>query len=540
MLRVRGAVVGAAGVLCVFACSSFAGDQGTATEPPAGADASETSTVTGQGASPINISVADEQPLELLQGKSAAISIRVERRDTFAGAVAVFAQKLPAGVTVDPLTVLPGQTAGTLTFHANGASQALSNVEVQAFDEARTFPVSGTPLALLVRGAPGTLDETYGKNGVVELTHPGFAGTSCRSLVLQQDGKAIYLATATNAPYATLGRVDGTGQRDATFATAGYTRSELITNAFVMELRLANDGKLVVYGTDNISTQASVVRFAQDGMVDATFGVSGRRTLDGLPIVNAIEVMPDGGVLVAGRNGATFDNLALLRLTGAGAVDTAFGTAGYVTIPPSAVAGASRLVPSRILVRSTDIVVSFVGVRAVSTAAKAGVARVSLDGKSTPIIGETTTSYVTQYSLPLVSAPNGRITVALNSFASGSERMVLYRFLADGMSQDTSFPGGGAFTVWTGVPYDLATDNASRFVVGIGAAPPDPLAMKVARHTSTGQIDTSFGDQGVASVNPGDTSFASALAVQKDGRIIACGTRTRAGVDEVALARFWP
>src|SRR6266446_9243269 len=85
----------------------------------------------------------------------------------------------------------------------------------------------------------------------------------------------------------------------------------------------------------------------------------------------------------------------------------------------------------------------------------------------------------------------------------------------------TDFPGLAA------VPSSVVIQPDGKIVVAGGAFPLFTFAgdFKVVRYNPNGSLDTSFGDGGiVTTIFPGDGSYAFALALQSDGKIIAAGT----------------
>jgi uncharacterized delta-60 repeat protein len=110
------------------------------------------------------------------------------------------------------------------------------------------------------------------------------------------------------------------------------------------------------------------------------------------------------------------------------------------------------------------------------------------------------------------------------------EDFAIARYNTDG-SLDASFGNNGRVT--TDFPGLAAVISAvvvqpdGKIVVAGGAYPLFTFAgdFKVARYNPNGSLDTSFGNGGiVTTIFPGDGSYAFALALQSDGKIIAAGT----------------
>ena len=85
----------------------------------------------------------------------------------------------------------------------------------------------------------------------------------------------------------------------------------------------------------------------------------------------------------------------------------------------------------------------------------------------------------------------------------------------------TDFPGLAA------VPSSVVIQTDGKIVVAGGAFPLFTFAgdFKIVRYNSDGSLDTSFGDGGIVTTTfPGDGSYAFAVALQSDGKILAAGT----------------
>jgi uncharacterized delta-60 repeat protein len=128
---------------------------------------------------------------------------------------------------------------------------------------------------------------------------------------------------------------------------------------------------------------------------------------------------------------------------------------------------------------------------------------------------------------------DGKLVAAGTTYTDNDfsdEDFAIARYNPDG-SLDASFGNNGRVT--TDFP-DLAAvisavvvQSDGKIVVAGGAYPLFTFAgdFKVARYNPDGSLDTSFGTGGiVTTIFPGDGSYAFALALQSDGKIIAAGT----------------
>ncbi len=214
-----------------------------------------------------------------------------------------------------------------------------------------------------------------------------------------------------------------------------------------------------------------------------------------------------------------------------GGLDPTFGGGGLVTgtLPGDA----------RALVVQNDGKILVLGARALT--------RFDADGAVDPTFatgGTATVGFGGGLSVEardLALQPDGRIVVAGSTgakFGSPTDFAVA-RYLADG-TPDPSFGAGGVVvTDWHGTTDRayavLIQDDGKIVVAGHAGTPPTSATgndYAVARYTSTGELDASFGTGGKAETNvAGRTDLAYAAALQPDGAIVLAG---RAGVDGAA------
>ena len=148
---------------------------------------------------------------------------------------------------------------------------------------------------------------------------------------------------------------------------------------------------------------------------------------------------------------------------------------------------------------------------------------------------------------------NGRIVVAGQStFADGSRRIIVARFLADG-TQDTEFDGDGVAVVdAAGLEYGLTGANAQAYAADVALQTDGKIVVagRVRRNTggkdnglvlrlnADGSVDGTFGGNGVAGVeatSTENTSFAG-VEMQPDDKIVLGGSRVVSGFDFQCLA----
>ena len=200
---------------------------------------------------------------------------------------------------------------------------------------------------LLVRYLPdGRGDPAFGAGGKV--TIPAGHGSSATALVLQADGKLVVAGSATGETSSPdtppkrdllLARLSPDGHLDAPFGSGGLLTTTVESNSAAFALLQQPDGKLVVAGTsdpapaNNFTPTAFLVRYHEDGRVDASFGTEGTVTLGrgGVPgggVPGALLLQPDGKLVVA----LPGSPLRVVRVLPGGRPDPSFGSEGAVTM----------------------------------------------------------------------------------------------------------------------------------------------------------------------------------------------------------------
>jgi uncharacterized delta-60 repeat protein len=274
---------------------------------------------------------------------AAALAIQSDGKLVAAGSVARFTGQPPIGYDPPQLVIIRYDTDGTLdaTFGNGGivlggatsrtrasGIVVLSDGRLVVGGTSLTGPF-GAPQFFFARyDADGTLDSTFGTGGSTVFG----AGTG-NALARQPDGKLALAGAFHNqgVDSFSLARVDADGVPDAGFGTGGV----VVTNAAppngqnaAEALVVQADGKLVAGGYGGGFT---LVRYEDDGSLDATFGTGGiARTLQGT-VAFALTLDSAGRFVAAGDAYDGLDyNVVVARFAADGTLDTSFGTGGAV------------------------------------------------------------------------------------------------------------------------------------------------------------------------------------------------------------------
>ncbi|MEV6734020.1 calcium-binding protein [Streptomyces sp. NPDC051364] len=215
----------------------------------------------------------------------------------------------------------------------------------------------GLALVLALPGAalaaPGDLDPTFGPDGRVVTSFPGFA--EGHDIARQADGKLVVVGLSEGG--FALARYDTHGSLDSAFAGDGTVTSDFgggshSANAVAIQ---PSDGKIVVAGTTEVVAEEgggccffSVARYNTDGSPDTGFGNGGLVRVDefgGSADGADVAVQPDGKIIAAGKGGG--GGFALVRLDAGGNLDPSLGgdgavVAGFTPTSPQDAGGIAR------------------------------------------------------------------------------------------------------------------------------------------------------------------------------------------------------
>ena len=283
-------------------------------------------------------------------------------------------------------------------------------------------------------------------------------------------------------------------------------------------------GKLAVVRTDGSTL-----------IVDAQTGSSVTTIMPtSLAIIPQVAAAANGFVYLAGygrgaRSGSAF---LVQRIASGGSVDTSFGDGGVAAADVAATFGSSATG------RVTGLSVGTGGevwLRGVRPSSNAFVVKLSPSGTTDKSFGSSGLLDLTQLEFAAAVLPTGGgVTI---SGVTKTKALQVSRRTASG-ALDAAFGSGGTTTVdlagagETFAHRDLLLQPDGK-ILAVGATLKGNLGQRIAvvRMTATGQLDTSFGTQGVARVSVGATSALSETgrgrsAVVLDGsRLLVGGTR---------------
>lgn len=217
----------------------------------------------------------------------------------------------------------------------------------------RTYLVGTNGGARLTRlTATGTVDSTFGENGDVLYGVPN--RSSGVTLAVDQNDRIITVGRLSydkpTPDDLTIHRLLPSGTLDSTFGTNGVVTiancsASVFGDSYDTEIAIAPDGTIVVAAIcENLTPDYVLFRFTAGGTPDSTFGTNGRVDFDNFLEISDLLIQPDGKPIILGTHFATPTERAwrLFRLTNEGQPDTTFGTNGIVShIIPGTASGTS-------------------------------------------------------------------------------------------------------------------------------------------------------------------------------------------------------
>jgi uncharacterized delta-60 repeat protein len=394
----------------------------------------------------------------------------------------------------------------------------------------------------------GKLDFSFGQRGTVITDFsnlaPGQVNAVPFAALEQPDGKIVVLGGITDVPILAsqaigLVRYLPNGSLDTSFGQGGLalaTWGNFINNGF--SLALMPDGRIVVAGEEESSDGAfdrfGIARFNPNGTLDSTLGGNGTVTTEffSAPASGvreaafAVIVQSDGKVVAGGmaRQGGkvTPTLVALARYNLDGSLDGTFGRGGKVltTAVPGPAVSLALLADGNILALCGTNNLEFSANGALQSNVIGGViAATSLGGSET---FQTDDKFLQAQAFSVNRRTH--IIDVVRFQASGG---------ADSTYSDPPFNFGG--NSGSGNANAIAVQSDGKAVVAGGTGG----LFGVARLSTNGALDSSFGRGGsITTAFPG-FGAATGITIQTDGKIIAVGIVLNSnGAADFALARY--
>jgi uncharacterized delta-60 repeat protein len=400
----------------------------------------------------------------------------------------------------------------------------------------------------------GALDPTFGNNGIFTSTLD-FNGSA---IALQSNGQIVVAGNGgVNGESAdSLIRLNTNGTLDQTFGSGGVVNvtnpggSVLYVLGF-FALAIQSNGEIVAAGAATLTSGSNIVqvaRFETNGSLDTSFGSGGFTTTAAIPFTPgdssgartvSLALQSNGEILVA----TSYSNV-MARFTASGQLDSTFGSGGVANLANPGPSFSAA--PTQIAVTKSGKILVASGSLAPTPLIQAGtISRYNSDGSLDTTFGASGTAASVASASALLEQTSGKILVAgsLTSKlnlppAANDVGFGIVSYNANGMIEKNFGTGGiavadfGASAPFSGA-FALAVQSNGD-VVAAGAAAQGPYnasfdsAFGLARFTSAGILDSSFGSGGevtttIVSGSSNVYSYVNGLVIQSDGKIVVAG-----------------
>lgn len=446
-----------------------------------------------------------------------------------------------------------------------------------------TSGVLASPVAAVRPAPPGSLDSTFGVNGIVQSRPaPDLAKNVALDAHFQSTGKLVVAGCAetdTRFRHGCWGGGTGdivltrylpSGELDSSFGTSGVVRTDFERRAAATDMTVGPNDEIFVTGRASscpvllgyCMQSGFVARYNADGALDQEFGPigsGGRVVLNprdfGRSTLNPgadVAVQPDGAVVVVdyapAETGLTdypqwFEAYAI-RLTAEGEVDRSFGKDGLAATRYGTQARESY---------ATSVAIDAQGRIVISGGADRllGVARFTPDGKPDATFGSGTGAYTAEALVEGATALGFQdvlgqqyVLVAANNGSTYREAdtLSIRRLDPSGLLDQRFGSSGVVETASRWSVADLVVDPADNTVVvaaeGLSSGYSYVTDFTLYRYTADGRVFPR---------NPEITTdfeqlyeFASTVLIQPDHKIVAVGTVGDGSTSAITIARYMP
>jgi uncharacterized delta-60 repeat protein len=323
------------------------------------------------------------------------------------------------------------------------------------------------------------------------------------------------------------------GLLDSEFGTNGIVTTKVGgDNDQVTSVAIQTDGKIVVAGNvyKNAGPKYSfvVVRYTTNGILDTTFGTNGIATkplICDSSEVSALAIQSDGKIVVVGNSAYGTGNIFTVRYKMNGTLDSTFGTNGTIATPFS-------------------LSISYAG-------------GIAIQSNENLIVSGSASAFDANYDFKVAGyKPNGAIdsTFGTNGFNSThggigcvmtlqtDDKIVIAGILTYGVNDDTvlvvryenngnldsTFGSNGivkTFIYGNNSVGAMTMQTDGKIVVTVNSFKNPILTHEVIRYNMDGTLDNTFGTNGMitAPLGRGDL-VARAVAIQSNGKIVVAGS----------------
>lgn len=340
------------------------------------------------------------------------------------------------------------------------------------------------------------------------------------------------------------------GDLDPTFANAGKLRHPVATSTlpdFAASVVVQSDGKIVIAGTmqkEDGDDDFALLRLHPDGSIDKTFGTDGKVVLDIRNDINratGLALQSDGKLVICGTTGngsfgAKNNDFTVARFNSNGALDLSFASDGFVLIDfgtySSGGSTYNRSDTCNSLAIQSDGKIILVGSSTAGAEVDFAIARLHATGSLDGTFGggglvRTDISTDSQDSAYAVAVQADEKIVVVGNAWGATRPWAVARYTSSG-ALDSTFGSGGKLTTILGssgndTAHAVVIQPDGRIVVGGESYMGSRYDFSLARYLENGTLDTSFNGTGKVLTNVASNQYIRGLALQTNGKIVAAG-----------------
>ena len=382
---------------------------------------------------------------------------------------------------------------------------------------------------------PGQLDETFNATGKV-ITHIENFNIHTNEVLIQQDGKIVVCGTGTTASNArdfVIARYTADGILDSSFNQSGFLVIDFFgKNDDCRDMTLQSDGKILLTGIATTLTskrKAGIVRLLNDGSFDESFGTNGI-------VINpednktekpgAVIYQEDGSIIVTGSVEPNLGDpiCAIFKYNEDGTPDVAFGENGLSTaIVPEGYN------PSFGILQEDGKIVT--GGFLLGNTTESIILRFSPDGVLDSSYGTNGIALIKyfnedHFAYSVALQADRKLLVVVGITHGGKRDFCVLRYKENGMVDDSFGDNGRVITplsAGSNTAHAVGVQNDQKILLAgfLSTTPNHNFA--IARYTSTGDLDSSFGIGGKVISDFGEDDLSFSMAIQPDNKIVLAG-----------------
>lgn len=380
-------------------------------------------------------------------------------------------------------------------------------------------------------------DVSFGLNGIVTTD---FNNTNDQAVAIgiQSNGKIILAGTTiinSNTDFGIV-RYNTNGTIDNTFGINGTGKINIDTNNkqnILYNLIVLDDDKIILCG--KTSTDITLIKLNNNGIIDTSFGSNGK-VITNISLSEiqtySIGIQSNNKIIVGGTifiNNYSEKYFFIMRYNPNGTIDTSFGNGnGYNTFSfnQSTINNANNL-----YIQNDDKII-LCGQTFLNSENKLALLRLTSNGFLDASFGSngkiitTISFYESLYSVIVQSDNKILVTGEVLNTDRYDIDMCIIRYLPNGII-DTSFGNNGIVITNLNNNNDTARSivlQSDKILIAGFTSSDINDSIALARYTSDGVLDNTFGLNGIVITNiNGNNSYAYALKIQPDKKILICG-----------------